>query len=88
MAKGAYVTVKGDMLIIETPYDEEFVSQLKEQTTTRKWDGHARVWSAAVKEKATVLNLVKRHFYKAYLIEGAIVCDLHTGECMEQAELF
>lgn len=89
MAKAAYVTVRGDKLIVETPYDEDFVRQLKEASTSRRWDPDAKVWEVGLAEKPVVEKLVKRHFgRRAYLIEGAAVTNLHTGECVEQMEMF
>lgn len=87
MPRAAYVTVKKDknnpqegIIILETPYNAEFVKELKARSISRSWNGEC--WTVDACEKSMVVNLIKV-FYKdipAYLIEGAVTTNIHTGE--------
>ncbi|MDQ7790048.1 MAG: hypothetical protein RDU41_08350 [Clostridia bacterium] len=88
MARAAYVTVRTDVVVLETPFSESFVTELKEKTTTRKWDPDLKIWTVDLSEKRAAIAIVRKHFGRAYLLEGAVTTDLRTGESREQATLF
>jgi hypothetical protein len=78
-----YVTVKSKIILVETkPFKEKFVDQLKSKCPGRKWDPSERRWEVPKHHQHTVIQLVKEHYLdtKSYLIEGAVVTDIHTGE--------
>lgn len=82
MPRAAYATVKKErgIIILETPFNAEFVKELKAKSKSRCWNGEC--WAVDIAEKNLVVNLIK-DYYKdvpAYLIEGAVTTDIHTGE--------
>lgn len=81
MPKAAHITVKGGHVFVETPFDEDFVNELKSQSTTRWWDQDNKRWVLDIREKGLACRLVKKHFpdISAYLLEGVAICNLHTG---------
>lgn len=83
MPQGTYVTVKQDKLLIESPYNEQFINRLKAAVPreNRRWDDDLKTWFVDIGFKSTVIHLVRAHFHrKAYLVENAVVTDLITGE--------
>ncbi len=78
----AYITIKKERVIVETPYNEAFINDLKEKCFTRKWDAGNKCWTVNISEKHIVIELVKRYFdnIRAYLVEGVVTSNLHTGE--------
>lgn len=87
MPRAAYVTIKKDknnprkgIIILETPYNTEFVKALKERSHSRDWNGE--FWTVDISEKNLVVNLIKNYYrdVPAYLIEGAVVTNIHSGE--------
>lgn len=87
MPRAAYATVKKDknnprkgIIILETPFNAEFVKTLKERSNTKQWNGEC--WAVDIAEKNLVVNLIKNYYrdVPAYLIEGAVVTNIHTGE--------
>ena len=89
MREAAYLTITKIGVVIETPYREGFVQAIKARTTTRKWDGEKRAWIVGLPEHGAVCELVKAHYkdMSVYLVEGAIVTELHSGEVTEQVEI-
>ncbi len=49
---------------IQTPYDEDFVSELKAmiQPASRRWDPTAKLWSVSEAYLEDVVNLLKVHY--------------------------
>lgn len=82
MPRAAYATVKKErgIIILETPYNAEFVNELNRRSTSRYWNGE--YWTVRVDEKNLVVNLIKTYYkdIPAYLIEGAVTTNIHTGE--------
>ena len=82
MPRAAYATVKKErgIIILETPFNAEFVMDLKEESKSRSWNGE--FWTVDIAEKNLVVNLIKTYYWNipAYLIEGAVTTNIHTGE--------
>lgn len=94
--KAAYVTVKPNrkVVIVETPYNKDFVAELKvvipqQHRSYDDQDGNKR-WTVADVYRSRVEALVKKHYsdIPAFIIEGAITVNLHTGETVEQSTMF
>ncbi|MFZ3171942.1 MAG: hypothetical protein WA118_08185 [Carboxydocellales bacterium] len=89
-----YVTVKPNrrQVIVETPYNADFIGMLKVKVywQKRSWDNEAKAWTVSDEYRQTVINMVKEYFPNtpAYLLEGAVTKNLHTGEVVQQQTLF
>ena len=80
--KSASITVDGNSLIVDSPFNRDFVDALKNAIphTERKWDGGKKVWSVAVRHADTVAALCKEHF-------GSVI-DNRAGDVdVEEAKL-
>jgi len=49
-------------VLVFTPYEGGFVSEIKRKTTTRQWDNSRRCWIVDASEKAIVEELVNKYF--------------------------
>lgn len=49
-------------LVVETPYNAEFVSALKSSVSGCKWDKDARKWIVPASGEETLKNLLAKHF--------------------------
>lgn len=49
-------------MIIRSPFDAEYVEELKSNTTSRKWDAAKKVWSVSVFEKEKTLAILGKYF--------------------------
>lgn len=82
MPRAVYATVKKErgIIILETPFNAEFVKELNRRSTSRYWNGE--YWTVRIEEKNLVVNLIKTYYrdVPAYLIEGAVTTDIHSGE--------
>jgi hypothetical protein len=87
MPQAAYITIKKDpenksqgKVVIETPFNEAFKEELKDRCKTAAWSGEA--WTVDISERRIAENLVKEYYRNcpAYLVEGAVTTNLHTGE--------
>lgn len=87
MPRAAYATVKKDknnprkgIIILETPFNAEFVKALREKSKSWSWNGV--YWAVDISEKNMAVNLIKTYYrdIPAYLIEGAVATNIHSGE--------
>lgn len=54
----------GDNLLVDTPYSEEFVTDLKRHVPRdmRKWDADKKVWRVSVKAESSLLAILREVF--------------------------
>ncbi len=89
MDKCAYITVTKKGVIVEAPYNQQAVEEIKSiPHTERQWYPEDKKWIVQPGYLDFVKTLVKKHYSRCQLVEGAIVTDLHTGEAIEQGTLF
>ena len=62
MDKTARVRYEGRQMFIKTPYDANFVSELKAAIKAKKWDAEKKEWVIDLKESAPTLELMKRYY--------------------------
>lgn len=75
---------------LECAYNGPFIEELKSKIhhRDRKYDPETKIWTFHPSHLHTVKELAKEHFEVCWLVEGAIVTNLHTGETVEQMEMF
>lgn len=82
MPRAVYATVKKEkgLVIIEAPYSDGFKENIKSRTKTWEWNG--KYWTVDISEKSLIISLIKVHYRDcpAFIIEGAVATDIHTGE--------
>jgi hypothetical protein len=92
--KAVYVTVKParKQIHVETPFNMRFIDQLKKRIppNNREWDEEARIWKINDLYERTIRNMIREYYpdTPAYLLEGAVTTNLHTGETVQQETLF
>jgi hypothetical protein len=73
---------------LEFPYNMGFIDELKALVPHKKRiynsDPSNRFWAVSPEYNDTIIDLAKDNFDRCFLIEGAIVIDLHTGEATER----
>jgi hypothetical protein len=57
-----YLAEKDGEIIVKTPYNAEFVADLKATTSSRKWDGANKTWIVKKDERSAVEKLIQKHF--------------------------
>jgi hypothetical protein len=57
-----YLSESNGKLIVNTPYNADFVAALKATTSSRKWDGASKTWVVNVEERSAVEKLIRTHF--------------------------
>lgn len=65
----AYLTQKGKQVIVTSPYNSDFVVQLKAATKTRRWNPEKKAWSVDISEKQQLID-VAGQFYQ--IIEESV----------------
>jgi len=63
----AYLSRAGNRIEIVSPYNAEFVTQLKAGTKSRRWNPEKKAWSVDIKEEQKLLDIAGQ-FYQ--LVEG------------------
>jgi hypothetical protein len=56
------MTAENGDLLVNTPYNADFVADLKATTSSRKWDGARKLWVVKIDEKPAVEKLIQKHF--------------------------
>lgn len=51
-----------DQIAIESPYDADYVAELKSEIETRKWAGKGTGWVIANSEADTAIEIASRHY--------------------------
>jgi ribonuclease HI len=60
--KVAYIRYEDSKMHILSPYNEEFISLLKSNTKTRKWNLETKKWVVDVSEREEALKILKKYF--------------------------
>lgn len=55
-------TISTDKIILNIPFNMNFVNDLKSKTSSRKWDASRKIWVVDISERKTVEKLLSRHF--------------------------
>src|ERR1035437_4049255 len=63
----AYLSRAGDRIAVTSPYNADFVAQLKAGTKSRRWNPEKKVWTVDVSEEQKLLEIVGQ-FYQ--VVEG------------------
>ena len=58
----AYVVNDGKLLTVTSPYNTEFVAQLKANTKTRRWNPEKKAWTVDVKEQQKLLEIAGQFY--------------------------
>lgn len=90
VAEGPEEILNGRATIrVQSPYDNDFVEALKGLASYREraWDENEKCWWF-LGHHLEALTELARTFEDAWLIEGNVRINLHTGERIEQIGLF
>lgn len=78
-----YITVaRGQEIKIEFSFHSGFIAKLKNLVPAqyRSYDSANKIWTVHPRYERQIIELVKAHFERAWLMQGAATADLHTGE--------
>lgn len=62
ISREATVRYEGRKMIIQSPYEPNFVSNLKSSTTSRKWNLNKKEWEVDISEREKTLEVIRRYF--------------------------
>jgi GMP synthase PP-ATPase subunit len=78
--------MRGDdsFIFLEFSFNAGFIAKLKSMVPAeyRSYDPAEKRWTIHPRFVSEIKELAKEYFECAWLIEGAIVTDLHTGEVL------
>lgn len=60
--KTAYVRYTGDQITVTSPYDADFVAELKSGLTSRRWNPEKKIWTVDVKERQNLIEIASRYY--------------------------
>lgn len=79
-----YLTVDSEdsYIFLEFSYNIEFIAKIKKMVPHefRSYNATEKKWTIHPRFARRIMELAKAHFEKVWLIESAVVTDLHTGE--------
>jgi len=79
-----YLTLRepDSFMFLEFSFNAGFIAKLKRLAPAefRSYNQEDKRWTIHPRFKDKIKELAKAHFEKVWLIEGAVVTDLHTGE--------
>ena len=86
----AYITVTSKAVVFEGPYKQGFVEALKKAIPhiERSWEPDLKIWKVGRKHLGRLSDMVKEHYKRCLLVEGAVSTNLHTGQVVEQMTLW
>jgi ribonuclease HI len=58
----AHIQYAGGQIIVTSPYDAKFVSELKSGLKSRRWDPQKKGWVVDIKERQEVIEIVSRFY--------------------------
>lgn len=84
--KQAIISKQDEMIVLQTPYDPDFVDELKSEIhyTNRKWDCEAKVWLITEAEADKALEITARYFE---VIDGRGKSTDEVEEAQIEAEI-
>lgn len=58
----AYLSHAGNRIVVTSPYNADFVAQLKAGTKSRRWNPEKKAWSVDVREERKLLDIVGQFY--------------------------
>lgn len=84
MTQKAIITEQSDKVALQTPYNQDFVSDLKSEIADRQWDRNNKVWLVANDEADKAIEITKRYFE---VIDGCGKSDEDMEDAQIEAEI-
>jgi ribonuclease HI len=60
--KEAFVRYENNQMVITTPFDHDYVNELKSGTESRRWNPDKNVWTINISEREKVLEITRQYF--------------------------
>ena len=62
MNKTANIRYEASNMFIRTPYDADFVNELKSKIHAKRWDPEKKVWIIDIRERPKALEIIQRYY--------------------------
>lgn len=83
-----YIAYDGDKILINVPYNIEFLTELKNSIGDRKWDSGRKIWVLNKKDEEAIKEMITRHFGVSGLVSETKVIRIRAKGDLERTCTF